>query len=88
MTGSLKPAGRCRLCDAPLEQTLVDLGLSPLANSYVRAERAGIPDNFYPLHARVCGNCFLVQVDVGYPSEDEELEIVRRTTAPTTSTPR
>ncbi|MCB9603746.1 MAG: MoxR family ATPase [Sandaracinus sp.] len=31
---------------------------------------------------------FLVQVDVGYPSEDEELEIVRRTTAPTTSTPQ
>ena len=68
MTGSLKPAGRCRLCDAPLEQTLVDLGLSPLANSYVRAERAGIPDNFYPLHARVCGNCFLVQVDDVVPA--------------------
>ncbi len=31
---------------------------------------------------------FLIQVDVGYPSEDEELEIVRRTTAPSGSAPQ
>ncbi|MBX3249902.1 MAG: MoxR family ATPase [Myxococcales bacterium] len=30
---------------------------------------------------------FLVQVDVGYPSEAEELEIVRRTTSPTAAVP-
>jgi MoxR-like ATPase len=31
---------------------------------------------------------FLFQIDVGYPSEDEELEIVRRTTAPASAPPR
>jgi SAM-dependent methyltransferase len=34
-----------------------------LANSYVSPERASVPDRLYPLHARVCDNCLLVQVD-------------------------
>ncbi len=31
---------------------------------------------------------FLLQIDVGYPTEDEEIEIVRRTTAPVATNPR
>ncbi len=53
----------CRNCGAALTHTLVDLGLQPLANSYVRMEDADKPEPFYPLHARVCDACFLVQVD-------------------------
>lgn len=60
----------CRACGTDLKHTLVDLGLSALANSYVPLDRADQKDPRYPLHARVCGNCFLVQVDdVVPPSE-------------------
>ncbi len=44
----------CRHCGAPLTRTLVDLGLSPLANSYVPTDRAGIPAPPHPPHAPVC----------------------------------
>lgn len=60
----------CRACGNDLKHTLVDLGLSPLANSYVPLDQAEQKDARYPLHARVCSNCFLVQVDdVVPPSE-------------------
>jgi SAM-dependent methyltransferase len=53
----------CRACAAPLSRTLVDLGLSPLANAYVPPERAGKGEAFYPLHAYVCESCWLVQLE-------------------------
>jgi SAM-dependent methyltransferase len=52
----------CRFCAAPLEATFADLGMSPLANSYVPPERANAMEPFYPLHAYTCGQCFLVQL--------------------------
>jgi SAM-dependent methyltransferase len=52
----------CRFCRAPLEATFADLGMSPLANSYVPPERADAMEPFYPLHVRVCAECFLVQL--------------------------
>ena len=52
----------CRLCAAPLTRTFVDLGMSPLANSYVDAAASEQPETFYPLHARVCDACLLVQL--------------------------
>ncbi|MCB1333506.1 MAG: methyltransferase domain-containing protein [Roseivivax sp.] len=60
----------CRHCGAPLTRTLVDLGLSPLANSYVPPERGDIPCKTYPLHARVCDACHLVQVEDAVPAQD------------------
>jgi SAM-dependent methyltransferase len=53
----------CLGCGAPLTRSLVDLGLQPLANAYVALDQAGIPEAKYPLHARVCDACLLVQVD-------------------------
>ena len=61
---------RCRFCDAPLRVTFVDLGSTPLANSYVDPSRADEPDPTYPLHARVCETCFLVQVEAVVPPDD------------------
>jgi SAM-dependent methyltransferase len=54
----------CRFCRTPLTQTFVDLGDQPLANSYLTAAQleAGT-ERSYPLHTRVCGECFLVQAD-------------------------
>jgi 2-polyprenyl-3-methyl-5-hydroxy-6-metoxy-1,4-benzoquinol methylase len=53
----------CRFCDSPLSETFVDLGVTPLSNSYVRAEDAHKMEPFYPLQAQVCGNCLLVQLE-------------------------
>lgn len=60
----------CQYCGTPLTNTLVDLGLSPLSNSYVPLDRAQTPDNMYPLHARVCSSCYLVQVDDVVPADE------------------
>ena len=54
--------GRCRFCGAPLTQTFVNLGMSPIANNYPSAEQLGRMEPFYPLHALVCESCFLVQL--------------------------
>jgi SAM-dependent methyltransferase len=53
----------CRFCSAPLEAVFADLGMSPLANSYLPPERVNAMEPFYPLRALVCGNCFLVQLE-------------------------
>ena len=52
----------CRLCGADLAHTFVDLGMSPLCESYVPAERLDEAETFYPLHVRLCGSCLLVQL--------------------------
>jgi hypothetical protein len=61
---------RCRFCKAPLKHTFSDLGMSPLCESYVPAERYNLMEPFYPLHAYVCEKCFLVQLDE-YVSAEE-----------------
>src|SRR4051812_11956100 len=53
----------CRFCAAPLEHVFADLGMSPLANSYLPPERANAMEPFYPLKALVCQRCFLVQLE-------------------------
>lgn len=56
-------APACRLCAAPLARTFLDLGDMPLANAFLRPEQLARPEPRYPLHARVCERCLLVQVD-------------------------
>jgi SAM-dependent methyltransferase len=56
------PAGHCRLCDSPLTRSVADLGLSPLANSFVKPDRQNAMEAFYPLHAYICDTCHLVQL--------------------------
>jgi len=55
-------AGPCRFCGAELEHTFCDLGMSPLSNAFLTAEQLEEMEPFYPLHAYVCGGCFLVQL--------------------------
>jgi 2-polyprenyl-3-methyl-5-hydroxy-6-metoxy-1,4-benzoquinol methylase len=66
----LAPAGTCRFCDAPLSQSVIDLGRSPPANAYLTAEELEHPEPSFPLHAYVCGSCFLVQLQ-DFQSPDE-----------------
>jgi len=52
----------CRFCDSPLSTTVVDLGMSPLCQTHVAADQLHQMEPFYPLHAYVCNQCFLVQL--------------------------
>ena len=54
---------KCRFCDAELQFSFADLGMSPLANSYIKPENLHKMEPFYPLHAYVCESCFLVQLE-------------------------
>jgi SAM-dependent methyltransferase len=53
----------CRFCRSPLQHTLVDLGMSPLCESYLTAEQLNQMEPFYPLHVYVCESCFLAQLE-------------------------
>ena len=55
--------GNCRFCDTPLKYTFVDLGLSPLCENWLTLDNLREEEAFYPLHAFVCEECFLVQVE-------------------------
>jgi SAM-dependent methyltransferase len=52
----------CRFCGANLYYTVVDLGMSPLCESYLRHDQLNSMEPFYPLHVYVCDSCFLVQL--------------------------
>ncbi|HKE85994.1 MAG TPA: class I SAM-dependent methyltransferase [Vicinamibacterales bacterium] len=54
---------KCRHCAAPLHHTFVDLGMSPLCESYLRADQLNSMEPFYPLHVFVCEQCYLVQLE-------------------------
>ena len=52
----------CRFCGCKLDHTFVDLGVSPLVQSFLTVEQLNQMEPFYPLQVFVCGNCFLVQL--------------------------
>ena len=52
----------CRFCRSPLQHTVVDLGLSPLCETFPTIEQLDEMEPFYPLHVRVCASCLLVQL--------------------------
>jgi hypothetical protein len=54
---------RCRVCGAALRHTVVDLGVSPLCESFRSAAQLNQMEPFYPLRAYVCEDCFLVQLE-------------------------
>src|SRR5262245_52469474 len=56
-------SGSCRFCGTSLERSMVDLGMSPLCESFLPADRLNQMEPFYPLRAWVCERCFLVQLD-------------------------
>jgi SAM-dependent methyltransferase len=59
---SAKEAMRCRHCGAKLQHTLIDLGMSPLCESFLTRDQLDEPETYYPLHTRVCDQCWLVQL--------------------------
>jgi SAM-dependent methyltransferase len=61
---------RCRACGGRLGVTMADLGLQPPSNAYLTAD-ALVEEKRYPLRAKVCDDCKLVQVD--YDVDPKEL---------------
>ena len=55
--------GCCRFCQTQLRHTFVDLGMSPLSNAFLNPEQLDKKEPFFPLHAYVCEQCFLVQLE-------------------------
>jgi SAM-dependent methyltransferase len=52
----------CRFCRAPVQHTFIDLGMSPLCETYPSAADLNHGEIYYPLHVQVCEQCFLVQL--------------------------
>lgn len=50
----------CRVCGTPMTLSFVNLGMIPLCQHYIEPERAEMREVFYPLHARVCTECYYV----------------------------
>ncbi|CAN5495790.1 class I SAM-dependent methyltransferase [soil metagenome] len=61
---------RCRFCDTALSQTVADLGMHPPCQSIVRYEDAEKGETHFPLHARVCSECALVQIPNVVPPDE------------------
>lgn len=57
-----RPANRCRICGNGLKHTFVDLGMSPLCESFLEEGQLDQMEPFYPLKVMVCDDCFLVQL--------------------------
>ena len=53
----------CRFCGANLHRTFVDLGMSPLCETYPSDGELSRGEMYYPLHVLVCEQCWLVQLE-------------------------
>jgi SAM-dependent methyltransferase len=53
----------CRACGGRLTVTMADLGLQPASNAFVVSLDTAHEEKRYPLRAKVCESCKLVQVD-------------------------
>jgi hypothetical protein len=62
--------GKCRFCGEPLHFSLVNLGMSPLCESFVNPEQLNQMEPFYPLHVYVCEQCYLAQLEEFVSPED------------------
>jgi hypothetical protein len=63
-------APSCRLCGSALRHTLVDLGMSPLCETFLTADELDGVEHFYPLHVRICDTCLLVQLEAYVPGSE------------------
>ena len=52
----------CRFCNSTLNQIFLDLGKTPLANSFLSESDLQKDEQFFPLQVYVCNECYLVQL--------------------------
>lgn len=60
----------CRFCGATLELVVVDLGMSPLCESFLTAEQSRHMEPFFPLRTFACEQCYLVQLEAFVAPEE------------------
>lgn len=70
MTHDISHGLECRFCRSPLRLSFVDLGLSPLCQKHITPTQLAQMEPFYPLHAFVCEQCYLVQLDEYVPPDE------------------
>ena len=63
-------SSRCRLCGAGGLHSVVDLGASPPCERFLTAAQLDEPEPTYPLHLRVCPECWLAQLPPLITPED------------------
>src|SRR6266545_6327788 len=63
-------APHCRFCGSALSHLVVDLGMSPPCERYLRADQLDEMEPFYPLRVHVCERCLLVQLQEYVSSEE------------------
>jgi SAM-dependent methyltransferase len=61
---------KCRFDSLPLTEVFVDLGFTPLANSFLTEPQLNEPETYYPLRLYVSDRTFLVQVDEYYKAKE------------------
>src|SRR5438874_4663782 len=59
----------CGICEADALESVLDLGLQPLANSFIKPEAVEKPEHRYPLDLARCTACGHVQLSVTVPPE-------------------
>ena len=59
----------CRFCGETLKTSMVDLGMQPLCESFLTDRQLEQVEPFYPLHVRVCRNCYLAQIGEFVPPQ-------------------
>ena len=57
------PVSVCRSCGGRLAVMMADLGMQPASNAFVESQAAFQLEKRYPLRAKVCESCKLVQLD-------------------------
>jgi SAM-dependent methyltransferase len=62
IAADVRPELACRFCGTPADHLFVDLGMSPLCESFLTAQQLNQMEPFYPLRVHVCPRCFLVQL--------------------------
>jgi 2-polyprenyl-3-methyl-5-hydroxy-6-metoxy-1,4-benzoquinol methylase len=61
---------KCRFCGEALGVSVADLGMSPVSNDNIKPEKLSAMEPFYPLHAYVCENCWLVQLEQFHAADE------------------
>lgn len=53
---------KCRVCDSEDLELVIDLGMQPWGNNFLKKEEIG-KEPYYPLHVLYCNNCHTAQLD-------------------------
>ncbi len=70
LAAAYRHGATCRFCGTELSHIVVDLGMSPLCESYLGLDELNRMEPFYPLQVYVCERCYLVQLEQ-YVSEED-----------------